>query len=130
MSRTKASGNAVARGDDHAGLPAAVRSITAQAAGTVNGGAFSTEDVSTIVAALYVTAKTGTITLDVKLQTSDDQGVADAWADVSGGAFAQQTAVGNTVPKTFTGLKAFCRWVFVVAGTTPVVTADVRGYSK
>lgn len=94
----------------------------------MNGAGFSTEDVNTIVASLYLTAKTGTVTLDVKLQTSDDNGAVDTYADVA--AFAQQTAVANTLPKAFTGLKAYCRWVFTVAGTTPVVTADVRGYSK
>lgn len=129
MARTKADGSRAIRGDAIAGA-GETAPLVAQAAGTVNGAAFSTEDVNTIVAALYVTAKTGTITLDTKLQTSDDQGVADAWADVAGGAFAQQTAVGNTVPKAFTGLKAFCRWVQTVAGTTPVVTSDIRGYKK
>lgn len=59
---------------------------------TVNGTAtLSTHSVYGLDAYLQVTAFTGT-DVTVKLQESTDNGVADAWADVAGGAFTAVTA--------------------------------------
>lgn len=70
---------------------------------------------------------TGDETLDVKIQESSDDGSADAFADVSGAAFAQ---LGNVVPNATKGnvyvmdidlskRERYLRAVGTAAGTTP-----------
>lgn len=100
-------------------------SANLEGAGTVNGAAFLTDDVGTVVGILTVSAVSGSPTLDVKLQTSED---GTTWVDV--GAFAQKTGVA-TETKRFTGLGIYCRWVRTVGGTaTPKATYTITGYTK
>lgn len=68
-----------------------------------------------------------TPTLDVSLQTSDDN---STWATV--GSFTQATAVGASETKVFTGLKTWVKWVATVGtGTdTPTVAFSVSGKAR
>lgn len=100
-------------------------SATLEVAGTTDSPVMVTDDVNTIIATLDVSAVSGSPTLDVKLQTTDD---GTTWRDVA--SFAQKTGVSSEV-KAFTGLGSQCRWHRVLAGTaTPKATYTITGYSK
>lgn len=125
MSRYSSISNRMVRGYDLADVAAASPSVTLEVAGTTNGSSFRTENETTIVATLETTAISGSPTLDVKLQTSEDD---STWRDVA--AFAQQTSVTSET-KSFSGLGSYCRWVRVVAGTsTPKATYNITGVAK
>lgn len=111
------------------GANAPTVSTSLEVAGTVNGNAFDTDGANTLVAKLDVTAISGSPTLDVKLQTTDNPTIAGAtWQDV--GSFAQKTGVAAET-KFFTGLGTFSRWVRTVAGTaTPKATYTLEAYTK
>lgn len=77
---------------------------------------------------------TGDETLDVKLQSSSDDGSADAYADVAGAAFAQ---IGNVIPNATRGnsyvmnvklskRERYLRAVGTPAGTTPSTAYSVQ----
>jgi hypothetical protein len=89
-----------------------------RAAGTVNADRGAGESVN-FSAFLDVTAKTGTLTLDVKFQEWDQ--ASEKWYDITGGAFAQATDVTNE-RITFAVNALRIRCVQVVGGSTP--TAD------
>jgi hypothetical protein len=73
---------------------AGVRADTTATNGTsVDFGTGSTAFGLRLQAYLHVTAFTGT-SCTVKLQESSDDGAGDAFADVTGGSFGAQTAVG------------------------------------
>lgn len=92
-------------------------------AGTENSdrGVGNAKDFS---AFLDVTAKTGTLTLDVKFQEWDQ--ASEKWYDITGGAFAQATDVTNE-RITFSVNALRIRCVQVVAGSTPTATYTVGG---
>lgn len=99
--------------------------VTNEVNGTTYSAAFDTDSYSTVVALLDVTAVSGSPTLDVTLQTSED---ASTWVDVA--SFAQKTGVSNE-RKRFTGIGAWCRWKRVLAGTgTPKESYSITGYAK
>lgn len=76
---------------------------------------------------------TGDETLDVKIQSSSDNGSADAFADVSGAAFAQ--IAGQSIDATkgnvyvgninLAGRERYLRAVGTAAGTTPSTAYSV-----
>jgi hypothetical protein len=77
-------------------------------------------------ATLHVSAVSGTTpSLTVKLQHSDDDGVGDPWADVTGGAFAAKTEVGGEFIEFSGTLKRYVRVVTTVSGTSPSFTYNV-----
>lgn len=100
-----------------------------EGAGTQFSPEIYTEQAGTISALLDVTAVSGSPTLDVTLQTTEDANPATAtWVDVA--SFAQKTGVANE-RKRFTGLGVWCRWKRVLAGTaTPKATYTITGYTK
>lgn len=75
---------------------------------------------------LAITAVAGTNpTLDVTVETSIDNGVADAWRSI--GTFAQKTGV-STERKTFVGADRFVRLSWTIGGTaSPSFTFSVTG---
>lgn len=95
----------------------------ARGAGTTNAdrGVGDAKDFS---AFLDVTAKTGTLTLDVKFQEWDQ--ASEKWYDISGAAFAQASIVGNERITFSTNAKRI-RCVQVIAGSTPTATYTVGG---
>lgn len=125
MSRYSSISKRVVRGFNLTDNSDASPSTSLEVAGTTNGTAFRTEQETVIVATLATTAISGSPTLDVKLQTSEDN---STWRDVA--AFAQQTAVASET-KSFTGIGSYCRWVRVVAGSsTPRATYNITGIAK
>lgn len=80
---------------------------------SVDGGAGTNFGLQ---AYLHVFAFTGT-SVTVKLQQSSDNGVGDAWADVTGGAFAAATGIGAQRIATATNL-AVERYLRVVTTGT------------
>lgn len=96
----------------------------ASAARTTTGTstAFDTGDLISLLAALDITAASGTTpTLDVKLQTSFDGG--STWVDVA--SFAQATNASGDQTKLFSGVGPSCRWSWTIAGTTPSFTFSI-----
>lgn len=74
-----------------------------------------------------VSAASGTTpSLTINVQTSNDQGVDDAWHTVA--SFAAITATGK-VRKAFTGIDRYCRVTWTITGTTPSFTLGVYGES-
>jgi hypothetical protein len=59
-------------------------------------------------------------TLDLKLQHSDDDGANDAYADVTGGAFAQVTSAASKqkLSLSVSGMKKYVRVVKTIGGTS------------
>jgi hypothetical protein len=94
----------------------------AQAAGTVNGTGIDCKgyDESLILLALGTIPSTGTV--DVKIQESRDNGVADTFTDITGAVFTQKVA--GTGALTYVGRinlhgrKRYLRSVVVVANQT------------
>lgn len=108
-------------------LDATLADLTTMGAGNVPQAGIDLGHPGTLCASLVVGAKTGTLTLDVVIETSSDNGVADAWRPASpSGAFTQATVAG-TERKTFT----VDRWVRAnptVGGSgTPTATFTVKG---
>ena len=86
---------------------------TATNGASIDNGAASTNG---LVAYLHVFAFTGT-SVTVKLQESSDNGVGDAWTDVTGGAFTAATGVTSERIATALGL-AVERYLRVVTTGT------------
>lgn len=98
------------------------RSDTAATNGTsVDNGAASADG---LVAYLQVFSFTGT-SVTAKIQQSSDNGGADAWADVAGGAFAAATAQGAERIATATGLAVERYLRVVTTGTFSEATFSV-----
>lgn len=64
-------------------------------AATTNATGFSTKGFEKALAIFYAAPSGTGTTADCKLQESSDDAAADAYADVSGGAFAQVTTAGG-----------------------------------
>lgn len=99
----------------------------ASAAETATGADTAVElgDCATVRLVLNVSAVSGTTpTLDVTVETSADNGVADAWRTL--GTFAQKTVVAAE-RKSFGGCDRWVRTRRVVGGTTPSFTYDITG---
>lgn len=110
--------------DEESRADAAVASAARTASGA--GSVFNTESATALEATLTVSARSGTTpTLDVKLQTSIDDG--STWSDVK--AFSQKTNTGSE-GLVFAGLGDKCKWVWTIGGTTPsftfAITADAQ----
>lgn len=94
----------------------AVRTVT----GT--GSAVEMGDNGVLRLTLDITATTGTPTLDVAIQTSQDGST--GWTTVA--SFAQQTAVA-TVRKVFAGFDRYARASWTIGGGTPSLTFSISG---
>jgi len=95
--------------------------LTASVAGT---GA-EIADAGVLRLTQTVTAATGTTpTLTTDVQTSRDNGVADAWRTVA--SFTQKTAA-STERKCFAGCDHYVRLNHTVGGTTPSFTVTYTG---
>lgn len=121
MARTSRRGDRTVRGS--AGTAAAAGAIT----GAGSTPAFDTEDASTVVGTVNVTAVSGTTpSLTVNLQTSFDGG--STWVTV--GSFAAKTAAASET-KAFTGIGDLCRFQWAApSGTTPSLTTAITYYAK
>ncbi len=95
---------------------------------TANGNGVELGDVGTLRLKLNVTAASGTTpTLDIKVQTSADNGVTDAWRDLAVSAsFGQKTGVAAE-QKCFVGCDRWVRVVKTIGGTTPSFTYTIFG---
>lgn len=94
---------------------------------TGTGTAFNTDDITSIMATLAVSAASGTSpTLDVSLETSDSAG--STWTSVA--AFAQQTTTQAGLYKVFGPVGYQCRWKWTIGGTTPSFTFTVATTDK
>ena len=99
-----------------------LHTAVAQGAGTVNGTGIDCRgyDEALIVLSLGIIPSNGTV--DVKIQESSDNGVADTFADVSGAAFAQKVAGTGTLTYVgrinLRGRERYLRTVVVVANQT------------
>lgn len=80
-------------------------------------GAAGSDKVSAV---LRVLAVTGSGTIDVKILGSSDNGVADPWADVSGLAFTQLTAVGCERKQSAAAGERYLRVAWLITGFTSV----------
>lgn len=104
-------------------------SASLETAGTRFSDPFLTDRRNTISATLAVSAVSGSPTLDVTLQTTEDADASTGtWVDVA--SFAQKTSAASEL-KRFGTLGVQCRWKRVLAGTsTPKATYTITGYSK
>lgn len=96
----------------------------ASAARTVNGTGpeFSAYDSTSIIGRLLVSALTAGATLDLRLETSADDGA--SWYTVA--SFPQVTAVtAARVARVFGPVGQRCRWAWTIGGAGPSVTFDV-----
>lgn len=99
----------------------AARTATGQTSG-VDLGPF---DESIVL--LNVTAASGTgPTLDVKIQTSDDN---SDWYDL-GSSFSQITAVSKPAALKLTNFGKYIRAVYTIGGTSPSFTFTIKLVSK
>ena len=91
-----------------------------------NGGSvdFGGSTAFGLQAYLQVFAFTGT-SCTVKLQESSDDGAGDAWADVTGGSFGAQTAIGASRIQTARGLTVERYLRVVTSGTFSACTFSV-----
>ena len=118
MGNQTAGGRAYRQGDVDLSPAAA---LTASAAGT----GFEVADRGTLRLTQTVTAASGTTpTLDTAVQTSRDNGVADAWRTIA--SFSQKTGAA-TERKCFSGCDHFVRLNHTVGGTTPSFTVTYTG---
>jgi hypothetical protein len=113
-----------------------VLGASGSAIGTVNGPGIDTKGYSEAMICLAAGAFTATGTLDVKVQHSNDDGSGDAYADLTGAAFAQLTDSTDLAMKVGrlkldgNGCKRYIRIVGVVAtaaapyGVTVVLGGD------
>lgn len=86
------------------------------------GPEFAAEDSFAIIGRLAVTAATAASTLDVRLETTVDEGA--SWYTV--GSFPQQTAVtAARVGRAFAPVGQRCRWAWTIAGAGASFTFDV-----
>lgn len=96
---------------------------------TFNSSGFDARDfIGRALVIQHVGVVSGTTpTLDGKIQESSDNGVADAFADVSGATFAQSTATDQNRELTLDldGRERFIRYTGTIAGTTPSFTMGV-----
>jgi hypothetical protein len=94
---------------------------------TGNGTGVELGDKGTVRLLLVITAVAGTNpTLDITIETSSDNGVADAWRSM--GTFAQQTATTTGVWKTFSGADRYVRSRRTIGGTgSPSFTYSITG---
>lgn len=100
-------------------------STTATATGTSAG--VELDDKGVVRLALVISAVSGTTpSLTVAIQTSYDNGVTDAWRQVSSSTFPAQTATG-TVRQSFGGCDRFVRASYTISGTTPSFTFSIAG---
>lgn len=96
--------------------------LAARAAGTyVSGPIANAGAVADVVVMVHATASSGTPTLNVSLEESDD---ASSWTAVAGSAIPQLSAAGNAMANARPA-KNYVRVTSVVAGTTPNVTYRV-----
>lgn len=100
---------------------------------TTNGSGVDFGSVGTAgkgVAVIHVTAVSGSGTLDVKLQESDDDGDQDAYGDLSGAVFTQLAAIGDQRDTWDGAAEQYLRAVMTVAGFTSItliVAAKIGG---
>jgi hypothetical protein len=92
---------------------------------TTNGAAVDLQDADgNCFATLHIGAVSGTTpTLDVKIQESDTSG--GTYTDISGAAFAQQTASNKWLAINFKRAKRFARGAVTIGGSTPSFTIAV-----
>lgn len=90
--------------------------------GTVNGDGMDTKGLEQVCVYLHTGTPSSGGTLDVKLQHSDDDGSADAYADIPGAVYSQKTdAAGDEtvhvawLTTNLPGKKRYIRPVSVVA---------------
>lgn len=110
-----------ARGQDVTLLAATALTATGTSTGKDVGGA------GTLRCQVRVTAVSGTSTptVTVTVQTSHDNGVADAWR-TAGAAYTGITAIGVSPYQSF-AVDRYVRVSYVVSGTTPSLTTAVVG---
>jgi hypothetical protein len=90
------------------------------------GAGFEVDDKDEFRGQSIVSAASGTTpSITVTIETSYDNGVADAWRAVA--SFAAQTAANTSAHKSFAGLDRWVRATWVVSGTTPSITFGVLG---
>lgn len=112
--------DAVSRGTDVTVLASGAVTATGTSTGIDVGGA------ATLRAQVQVSAATGTTpSLTVTIQTSHDNGVADAWR-TAGAAYSALTAAGNSPYQCFV-VDRYVRVSYAVSGTTPSITFAVVG---
>ena len=105
------------------GTPAAK---TASISGNTNGVDLGFDDGNCFAIQDIGTVSGTTPTWSGKFQESNDNGVTDAWTDVTNGAFAQVTASNNTQVITFQRTKRWLSYVGTIGGTsTPTFGLDV-----
>jgi hypothetical protein len=96
----------------------ATRVITDQSAvvmtATTTGTGWLADRYTEAIVYVDVTAESGTVTLDVEVQTSPDNAI---WAAHPSGTFTQITAVTTGV-KALTNLGQYVRLKYTIAGTT------------
>lgn len=108
-----------------------VDELLASAARTSDGqsGAVDLGKFNDLIVYLDITAASGTTpTLDVKLQTSYDDG--GTWFDLPSGAFSQKSAVGKDVLQIGSNFGRWLRIDYSIGGTTPSFTFSVNAVSK
>jgi hypothetical protein len=93
-----------------------------QATGTVNKNFDLPDDAKGAVFVLDITAKTGTLTHDVKIQYYDE--LSGKFIDVPGAAFAQKSATGTSQLSVYPGLTASAN-----VAVTQVLTKTLRAVS-
>lgn len=98
-------------------LPSAARGAGTFTSGPATSAGFAQDVFFTV----HVSAVSGTPTLNVSLEESND---AASWTAVPGSGSAQLTAAGNSVG-VGTLTKQYCRITSVVAGGTPNMTYRV-----
>lgn len=93
----------------------------------INSDGVDTKGFETVMFELNVGVATATGTLDVKLQESSDDGVADAYADITGAVFVQVTVANdNTVYLLRIKSRNFKRYLRTVSTiATDTVTAGI-----
>jgi hypothetical protein len=106
---------------------AVVLTGAAQGTGTVNSNPIRTDGVN-LHLVLDATARTGTPTLDVKVQWSQDGGATWAITETAQEGFTQLNNTIGTFVKTFPVKAPLARVQGIVAGTTPTYTYTVRRY--
>lgn len=110
----------LSHGHDVTVLASGAVTATGHSSGIDVGGA------ATLRAQVQVSAATGTTpSLTVTIQTSHDNGSADAWR-TAGAAYTAITSAGNSPYQCFV-VDRYVRVSYVVSGTSPSITFDVVG---
>lgn len=90
------------------------------------GSGFQVVNKAELRAVAAVTAISGTTpSITVNIQTSHDDGAADAYRTIA--SFPAQTTVSSSAWQSFAGLDRYVRATWTVSGTTPSVTFGVSG---